>query len=287
MGTERGNQVTTLTGQTIFISGGIGSFGRAFIKNALAQEPKVIRVYDHGEQGLQELATEYRGESRLRFMLGDIRDEKRLRACMRDVDTVIHAAALKHVDICEYNPTECVETNVLGSINVCSAARDAGVKRLVAISTDKAVHPVSTYGASKLLMEMCLLDMQRFMGQHLKVAIIRSGNFEGSHGSVIPLWKRQYEETGRITITDKDMVRYWIGLDEIAQFVVQVLETMSGGEIFIPRMPTATIGELAHKLYPGAKVSYIGRRPGERLVEYLFGENETPEEHENYYLVRK
>ena len=270
------------------ITGGSGSLGRTLIRRVLAKEDtKVVRVYDHGEQGLQDLATEYRGETRLRFMLGDIRDRQRLHPVMHDVDVVIHTAALKHVDVCEYNPTECVETNVVGSMNVCYAARDAGVKKLIAISTDKAVHPISTYGASKLLMEHCLLDMYRYMASQMKVAIVRSGNFEGSAGSVIPLWEKQYKETGRITVTDKDMVRYWIGLEEVSQFILGVLDRMEGGEIFIPRMPTSTIGDLARKLYPNAKVWYIGRRPGERLVEYLFGENETPEELEDCYVVRK
>jgi UDP-N-acetylglucosamine 4,6-dehydratase len=206
---------------------------------------------------------------------------------MRDVDIVIHAAALKHVDVCEYNPTECVDTNVIGSINVCYAARDAGVKKLIAISTDKAVHPVSTYGASKLLMEFLLLDTNKFMGNQMKVSIVRSGNFEGSNGSVVQLWERQYHETGEITITDKDMVRFFITLGDISRFTIDRLEDMQGGEVFIPKMSMITVGELASKLYPDAKLNYIGRRPGERLVEYLFGENETPEEHDNYYVVKK
>ena len=276
-----------LTGSTVFVTGGTGSFGHAFIRAALEHDPKVIRIYDHGEQGLQELAVAYRGEPRIRFMLGDVRDQKRLHAVMRDVDFVIHAAALKHVDVCEYNPTECVETNVQGSINVCYAARDAGVKKLIAISTDKAVHPVSTYGASKLLMEHCLLDMARFMGNQVKVSIIRSGNFEGSKGSVLPLWQKQYDETGTISITDGDMVRYWIGLEEVAQFAVDRLNDMGGGEIFVPRMPTTTIQELAEKLFPDANIQVIGRRAGERMTEYLFGETEEPVDMGNYYIVRQ
>ena len=210
-----------------------------------------------------------------------------MNAVMRDVDYVVHAAALKHVDACEYSPTECVETNVMGSINVCYAARDAGVKKMIAISTDKAVHPISTYGASKLLMEHCLLDMHMFMAQQIKVSVIRSGNFEGSRGSVLPLWQKQYEETGTISITDNDMVRYWIGLEEIAQFAVDRLNDMEGGEVFVPKMPTITIKELAEKLFPDANIQIIGMRPGERMVEYLFGENEIPIERDNYYVVRK
>uniref|UniRef100_A0A6H1ZW11 Putative polysaccharide biosynthesis protein n=1 Tax=viral metagenome TaxID=1070528 RepID=A0A6H1ZW11_9ZZZZ len=265
--------------KTILLTGGTGSLGQELIRQLLPYEPKSIRIYSRGEWAQQDMSQKF-NDSRLRFMIGDVRDKDRLMQVMTGCDIIIHTAALKQVPTCDYNPTEAIKTNIIGSVNVVEAAISNKVDKVIAISSDKAVHPVNIYGASKLVMEKLLLQASNYT--KTKLACIRFGNFNQSRGNVFELWKHQLETTGEITVTEPEMVRFWIHIGDAASFVIQCLDMMQGGEIYIPKMPSITLKDLIPE---GTKVKVTGQRAGERMTEYLFGEAEKPIDKGDYYII--
>lgn len=276
-----------LDNKTILITGGAGSFGQKFIDIVLKEyNPKSIRVYDNRELAQVELERRF-NDPRLRFFIGDVRDVERLNRAMNGVDIVVHAAALKHVPVCEYNPIEAIKTNINGSINVIDAALNNNVEGVMAISTDKAVQPVNLYGATKMVAEKLFVQANNYTGTKKTIfSCSRYGNVVGSSGSVAPLFKEQ-KQSGEITITDERMTRFWITLDEGVRFVIKSVGTMLGGEIFIPKIPSMKIVDLADAIAPGAKKKIIGIRPGEKLHEVLFTEEESRnlKEFDDYYII--
>jgi UDP-N-acetylglucosamine 4,6-dehydratase len=262
-------------GKVVLVTGGTGSFGKAFIDTILALgDPRKVIVFSRDEQKHYQLEREL-GDHRMRFFVGDIRDRDRLRSALRDVDIVVHAAAMKHVPICEYNPLEAVQTNVNGAKNLAEAAIDCGVEKVLALSTDKAVSPANLYGATKLCMEKLLLAANAYAGDRAtRFSAVRYGNVMGSAGSVIPLFQSQ-RARGRLTITDERMTRFWIRMPDAVALVLRGLELMTGGEIFVPKLPTSDILTLAEAMAPGVPRETIGIRPGEKLHETLLSVEEA------------
>ncbi len=259
----------------MLVTGGTGSFGTAFVRRLLEEhDPAAIRIYSRDELKQSELDREL-GDDRLRFLIGDVRSLERLTLAMKTVDVVIHAAAMKQVPACEYNPFEAVQTNVVGAENVVSAAIANNVPLTLALSTDKAVNPVNLYGATKLCAEKIFTQGNAYAADSLaRFASVRYGNVVGSRGSVIPLFKRQAHE-GELTVTDEAMTRFWITLDEAVDFVVASLGRMRGGEVFVPRIPSMRIGDLADAVAPGVPRRTVGIRPGEKVHEVLITEDES------------
>jgi UDP-N-acetylglucosamine 4,6-dehydratase len=276
-----------LDDKNILITGGTGSFGKAFTRLALEeQNPRSIRIFSRGEFLQWEMQKTFQ-DDRLRFFIGDVRDKYRLSRAMNDVDIVIHAAALKQVPACEYNPIEAVKTNIDGASNIVNAAIDNEVKRVLALSTDKAVHPVNLYGATKMVAEKLIVQGNAYAGQHdTRFACVRYGNVIGSRGSVIPLFLEQ-KKTGKITITDDRMTRFWITLEQGVRLVMNAIEHMQGGEIFIPKIPSMTVTDLAKAIAPEAEIEYIGIRPGEKIHEVLITEDEARHtcELDDYFVI--
>jgi UDP-N-acetylglucosamine 4,6-dehydratase len=264
-----------LRGKVVLVTGGTGSFGSTFIRELLREhDPESVRVFSRDEQKQYELGREL-DDSRVRFLVGDVRDLPRLERASKGVHVIVHAAALKHVPICEYNPFEAVQTNVVGAENVVSAAIENDVPRTVALSTDKAVNPVNLYGATKLCAEKIFTQGNSYAGDsRARFATVRYGNVVGSRGSVIPLFKRQAAD-GEMTITDESMTRFWITLEEAVRFVIESIAGMEGGEIFVPRIPSMRITDLAEALAPGIPHRIVGIRPGEKLHEVLMTEDES------------
>ncbi len=267
-------KLSVLDGKSVLITGGTGSFGKAFVKRALESDARRVVVFSRDEQKHYEMQRTMT-DRRLRFFVGDIRDRDRLMSALRDVDIVVHAAAMKHVPICEYNPIEAVQTNVNGAKNLIEAAIACGVERVIALSTDKAVSPANLYGATKLCMEKLLIAANAYAGDRsTRFSIVRYGNVMGSAGSVIPLFRSQMQR-GQITITDNRMTRFWIMMEDAVALVLRGLELMSGGEIFIPKLPTTDIETLAEALAPGVPRTTVGIRPGEKLHETLISIEEA------------
>ena len=269
-----------LQGKTLLITGGTGSFGTAFISEVLAHhDPEAIRIYSRDELKQYEQQRKFDNDPRLRFLLGDVRDGERLRRALDDVDVCIHAAALKQVPACEYNPFEAVQTNIVGAENVVSAAIDNETPRTIAVSTDKAVNPVNLYGATKLCAEKIVVQGNAYVGRHSKAPIrfscVRYGNVVGSRGSVVPLFKRQMEHDGEFTITDEAMTRFWITLPQAVQLVIASLERMEGGEVYVPRIPSMRVTDIAEALAPDLPRRIIGIRPGEKIHEVLLTSEES------------
>ncbi|MEW6501186.1 MAG: UDP-N-acetylglucosamine 4,6-dehydratase (inverting) [Thermodesulfobacteriota bacterium] len=269
--------------QTILLTGGTGSFGKHFCRLMLERyNPKAIRIYSRDELKQHEMRNEFADDQRLRFLIGDVRDVERMRRAMEGVDMVVHAAALKQVPACEYNPFEAVKTNVHGAQNIIDAAIDTGVKKVVALSTDKAVNPVNLYGATKLCSDKLFIQGNTYAGEgRTRFACVRYGNVIGSRGSVIPLFLQQRKK-GRLTVTDPRMTRFWITLDGAIELVLRAFSHMEGGEIFVPKIPSMRIMDLARAIAPECEVDYIGIRPGEKLHEALTGEDEG----RNTYLYK-
>lgn len=265
-----------LMGKSILVTGGTGSFGKAFIKHALATfNPKRIAVLSRDELKQYEFRNELTDDSRVRWFIGDVRDRDRLMRAFRGVDVVVHAAAMKQVDTAEYNPFECIATNVLGAENVINACIDSGVERVVALSTDKASSPINLYGASKLCSDKLFVAGNHYAGASAtRFSVVRYGNVVGSRGSVVPLFRR-LAQTGRLPITDERMTRFWITLPQAVQFVCDSFERMRGGEIFVPRIPSTTIVDLAEAIAPDAAIDVVGIRPGEKLHEEMISENDA------------
>src|SRR4051812_45160556 len=252
--------------KVILVTGGTGSFGTSFVKEVLAEhQPRALRILSRDELKQYDLQREIGEDPRLRWFLGDVRSKERLMQAMRGADIVVHAAALKQVPACEYNPFEAVQTNVVGAENVVAAAIESGVRRTISLSTDKAVNPVNLYGATKLCAEKIFTQGNAYAADsEPRFASVRYGNVVGSRGSVVPLFKAQ-AETGVITITDERMTRFWITLEEAVEFVTSSLELMGGGETFIPRIPSMRVTDMAEALAPDCERRIIGIRPGEKL----------------------
>lgn len=260
--------------QTILVTGGTGSFGRHFCKVMVEKyRPEVIRVYSRDELKQHEMRQQF-GDDKLRYFIGDVRDIERLRRAMEGVDIVIHAAALKQVPACEYNPFEAVKTNIHGAQNIIDASIDAGVKKVIALSTDKAVNPVNLYGATKLCSDKIFINGNSYAGKKgTRFSCVRYGNVIGSRGSVVPLFEKQ-KKKGKLTITDPRMTRFWISLDQAVELVLDGLAHMQGGEIFVPKIPSMKVIELARAIAPECQIDLIGIRPGEKLHEALITEEE-------------
>ena len=262
--------------KTILVTGGTGSFGKKFAKIMVeTYHPRKLIIFSRDELKQHEMRVGGYDDESLRYFIGDVRDLSRLKRAMNGVDYVVHAAALKQVPACEYNPIEAVLTNVMGARNVIDAAIDSNVKKVIALSTDKAVNPINLYGATKLVAEKLFIQANSYSGYGpTKFSCVRYGNVVGSRGSVVPVFLKQ-RESGRITLTDQRMTRFWITLDQGVNFVISNLERMHGGEIFIPKIPSMHVKDLAKALAPGCKVEEIGIRPGEKLHEVLISEDEV------------
>ncbi len=268
-----------LDGKTILVTGGTGSFGKAFVRHVLSHHrPRKVIVFSRDEFRQYEMAQTVGTEPgpTIRYFIGDVRDCDRLEFAMRDVDYVIHAAALKHVPTAEYNPFECVQTNIHGAENVVKAAIRTGVARVVALSTDKAANPINLYGASKLASDKIFVAANSLAGRSpTRFSVVRYGNVLGSRGSVIPFFEKLIAEGAKaLPITDPRMTRFWITLGQGVRFVLSSLAMTSGGEIFVPRIPSMKMVDLATALAPGLKHDIVGIRPGEKLHEMMIGEDD-------------
>ncbi|MFN8535698.1 MAG: UDP-N-acetylglucosamine 4,6-dehydratase (inverting) [Dehalococcoidia bacterium] len=264
-----------LNDKVVLITGGTGSFGNKFVETVLHRwHPKKLIILSRDELKQHEMQQRFDHPS-LRFFLGDIRDRDRLLRAFQGVDYVVHAAALKQVPAAEYNPFEAVKTNILGGQNIVDAAIDSGVKRVIALSTDKAVNPVNLYGATKLCMEKLLIQGNSYAGSDgTKFSVVRYGNVVGSRGSVIPIFWQQ-RLSGRLTVTDPRMTRFWLTLDRGVDFVLRGLEKMHGGEIFVPKIPTMGIMDLVEAIAADCQIECTGIRPGEKLHEVMVSADES------------
>lgn len=270
---------TDVNGKSVLVTGGTGSFGQAFVKTVLDRlEPRRIIVFSRDEFKQSEMHAHMSGETakRVRFFIGDVRDQQRLELALRDVDVVVHAAALKQVATAEYNPFECIHTNVIGAENVVRASLNTGVKKVLALSTDKAVNPVNLYGASKLAADKIFVAANHLSPRAgTRFSVVRYGNVAGSRGSVMPLFRRLAEDGAEfIPITDPRMTRFWVTLEEVCDFVLASLARMEGGEIYVPKIPSVRVTDLADALAPGIPHKTIGIRPGEKLQEALISGDE-------------
>jgi len=279
-----------LNDASILVTGGTGSFGKEFIRTVLrTYRPRRVIVYSRDEWKQSEMQSDPDfQDSSVRFFLGDVRDKERLRLAMREVDYVIHAAALKQVPAAEYNPNEFIKTNVNGATNIVEASISSNVKRVVALSTDKAVNPVNLYGATKLCSDKVFIAANSYAGAGgTTFSVVRYGNVVGSRGSVIPLFQKQ-RESGKITITNPEMTRFLITLKEGVDFVLQSLGSMVGGELFVPKIPACTVESLANVLAPNAQKDVIGLRPGEKMHEILIPQDEARNvlEFEDYFIIK-
>ena len=264
------------TDQVVLITGGTGSFGTKFVEIMLRDfGPRKLIVFSRDELKQHNMRSLGYDQTNLRYFIGDVRDRDRLLRAMHGVDVVVHAAALKQVPACEYNPMEAVKTNIMGTSNVVEAALDAGVRKVMALSTDKAVNPVNLYGATKLAAEKLTVQSNAYAaGSATRYSCVRYGNVVGSRGSVVPMFIKQ-RATGRLTVTDKRMTRFWLSLEQGVRFVIDCLETMRGGEVFVPKIPSMKVLDLAKAIAPGAEIDEIGIRPGEKLHEVLISEDEA------------
>ncbi|MGJ3510076.1 UDP-N-acetylglucosamine 4,6-dehydratase (inverting) [Enemella sp. A6] len=268
--------MSRLTGSSLLVTGGTGSFGKAFISKLLRDvDPARVVIFSRDELKQYEVRQMFGDDPRLRWFLGDVRDRDRLARAMHKVDYVVHAAALKQVDTAEYNPGEFIKTNVLGSQNVIEASIDSGVKRVVALSTDKASSPINLYGATKLTADKLFISGNHYAASYdTRFCVVRYGNVMGSRGSVIPHWRKLHAEGKSLGITDERMTRFLITLEQAVQFVLDSFELMQGGELFVPRIPSMRITDLAQAVAPGAEMHTIGLRPGEKLHEEMISEEE-------------
>lgn len=276
-----------LRNRTVLVTGGTGSFGKKFVKKVLEYDVKKVIVFSRDELKQYEMAQEYT-DPRIRFFIGDVRDKDRLYRAFDGVDYAVHAAAMKQVPACEYNPFEAVKTNIYGAQNVIEAAIDRGVKRVIALSTDKAAAPINLYGATKLASDKLFVAANSYVGgKETRFAVVRYGNVVGSRGSVVPLFKKMAAEGKKLPITDKRMTRFWITLDQGVQFVIDSLARMKGGEIFVPKIPSMKVVDLAKAIAPEAEFEIIGIRPGEKLHETMITEDDARHtvEFDNYYVI--
>ena len=269
--------MSQLDGASVLITGGTGSLGKSLVEYFL-RESKVrrIAIFSRDELKQQQMRIQFQNDSRLRWFLGDVRDLDRLKRAFHGVDYVIHAAALKQVDTGEYNPMEFIKTNVLGSQNVIDASIDAGVKRVVALSTDKASSPINLYGATKLTADKLFVAANNYSFAYgTTFSVVRYGNVMGSRGSVIPFFQKIAAQGKPLPITDLRMTRFWISIESAVKFVIDSLEMMTGGELYVPKIPSMKIIDLAHAVSPNAKLEEIGMRPGEKLHEEMISADDS------------
>lgn len=274
---KRAKALNELVGSRILITGGTGSFGRAFTRWALENlNPERLVIFSRDELKQYEMRSEFGNDLRLRFFIGDIRDRDRLLRAMHGIHYVIHAAALKQVDTAEYNPFEYVRTNVVGSQNVVEASIDADVRKVVALSTDKASSPINLYGATKLTSDKLFVAANNYgYAYGTRFSVVRYGNVVGSRGSVVPFFRSLAERGERIPITDRRMTRFWITLPQAVRFVADSFTAMDGGELYVPRIPSCKITDLAEAVAPGIETYEIGMRPGEKLHEEMISPDDS------------
>jgi UDP-N-acetylglucosamine 4,6-dehydratase len=279
-----------LDGKTVLITGGTGSFGRKLTEVVLRRyKPKKLIIFSRDELKQSEMRQQFheRDLPCIRYFIGDVRDRSRLYRAFDGVDIIFHTAALKQVPTAEYNPLEVIKTNVLGSANVIDAAIDRDVKRVIALSTDKAANPINLYGASKLCADKLFVAANSYAGGHpTRFSVVRYGNVVGSRGSVVPLFLEE-RSRGRLPMTDERMTRFWISLEQGVEFVLASLERMEGGEIFVPKVPSMKIVDLAKAIGPDCRLEFIGIRPGEKLHEVLIPEDDARNtlEYQDYYVI--
>ncbi|MUV85131.1 SDR family NAD(P)-dependent oxidoreductase [Natronomonas sp. CBA1123] len=287
-----------ISDKNILITGGAGSVGRILVRRLLKRDPNVIRIFDQSEPGLAALKTELQ-DDRCRFLAGDVRDKDRLKRAVDGIDLVIHTAAMKHVDVCEYNPFEAVKTNVMGLQNLIDVSIDADVDQLVFTSSDKAVHPANTMGTTKLLGEKLVTAANKYSGGHdIRLASVRFGNVVNSSQSVIPLFQEQIEKGGPITLTDPKMTRFFLTYDDVAELVIDAMEHTQGGEVFVHKMDAVRIEDLAEAMIDvfapvngydseEIEITLTGRRVGETFDEEIMTEREVPRtvENESLYAI--
>lgn len=280
-----------LNDKTILITGGTGSFGKCFVKYVLTHyQPKKIIIYSRDEFKQWMMADEFKEYAeKLRFFIGDVRDVERLKRACEGVDYIIHAAALKQVPACEYNPNEAIKTNIHGAMNVIDAALDTGVHRVVALSTDKAVNPVNLYGGTKLVSDKLFVAANAYAGaKDINFSIVRYGNVAGSRGSVIPLFRKIIEEGKKeLPVTDVRMTRFWISLNQGVELVIKALTEAGGGETFISKIPSFKVTDLAEAMLPGCEIRETGIRPGEKLHEIMVTteDSATTYEYDKHFIV--
>ena len=280
-----------LNNKTILVTGGTGSFGNCFVKYVLENyNPKKIIIYSRDEFKQFNMRNRFKeSDSKLRFFIGDVRDESRLRRAMNGVDYVVHAAALKQVPSCEYNPIEAVKTNIDGAVNVINACLDNSVKKVVALSTDKAVSPINLYGSTKMVSDKLFCAANAYSGDgETRFAVVRYGNVAGSRGSVIPFFQSKIENGDTdLPITDYRMTRFWISLDEGVKLVIKALEEARGGETFISKIPSFKITDLAQAMLPGCDMPEVGIREGEKLHEVMVSAEDSPRtyEYDKHYII--
>ena len=269
--------MSLFTGASVLVTGGTGSFGKAFLREVLDHhDPRRLVVFSRDELKQYEVRRQFGDDPRLRWFIGDIRDRHRLDRAMHGIDYVVHAAALKQVDTAEYNPYEYVQTNVNGSQNVIDASIDAGVKKVVALSTDKASSPINLYGATKLCADRMFVSGNHYAAAYeTRFSVVRYGNVMGSRGSVIPVFRQLAEQGESLPITDMRMTRFWITLPQAVRFVLDSFELMSGGELYVPRIPSMRVADLAQAVAPGSPMHQIGIRPGEKLHEEMIAPDDS------------
>lgn len=275
--------------QVVLVTGGTGSFGKEFIRILLEEyKPAKVIVFSRDELKQHEMREAGFEQPNLRYFIGDVRDLGRLKRAMDGVDIVVHAAALKQVPACEYNPMEAIKTNILGTANVVEAALETTVNKVLALSTDKAVSPVNLYGATKLAAEKLTVQSNAYSGERpTRFSCVRYGNVIGSRGSVVPIFLRQ-RQNGKLNITDKRMTRFWLSLEQGVRFVLHCIEMMQGGEVFVPKLPSTSILELANVIAPKAQLVEVGIRPGEKVHEVLISVDEarTTIELKDMYVIQ-
>lgn len=283
-----------IDGKVVLITGGTGSFGKKFLEMIFEKyNPKKVIIYSRDEYKQSVIATEYSDKidmSKVRFFIGDVRDRERIYRAFTGVDYVIHAAAMKQVPTCEYNPMEAIKTNIHGAQNVIDAALDCGVEKVVALSTDKAVNPINLYGGTKLVSDKLFIAANAYRGNNYKTvfSVVRYGNVAGSRGSVIPVWKKVIESGGtKLGVTDMRMTRFWITLEQGVELVFKALNEAKGGETYISKIPSFRICDLAKAMLPNCKIEEIGIREGEKLHEVMITKDDsmTTFEYARHYII--
>ncbi|MFA4991102.1 MAG: UDP-N-acetylglucosamine 4,6-dehydratase (inverting) [Candidatus Omnitrophota bacterium] len=275
--------------KSVLITGGTGSFGKKFADTILRRcKPKKVIIYSRDELKQYEMQQQFKGHDNIRFFIGDVRDRDRLMMAFQGVDYILHAAALKQVPAMEYNPAEAVKTNTFGAMNIIDAAIERNVKKVVALSTDKACNPINLYGATKLCSDKLFVAGNTYSGKaDTRFSVVRYGNVAGSRGSVIPFFAQKMEE-GVIPITDKRMTRFFITLEQAVDFVIKCFEVMRGGELFVPKIPSVRIMDLAKAMAPDCRIKIVGIRPGEKLHEAMVSQDDARNtlEFKDYYIVK-
>jgi len=277
-----------LNGKIILVTGGTGSFGKKFVEIVLKKyKPKKLIIFSRDEQKQYEMAKQFPNEDPMRYFIGDVRDVNRLRQAFQKVDIVIHAAAMKHVPIAEYNPIECIKTNIHGAENIVTCAIEDNVDKVIALSTDKAANPINLYGATKLCSDKIFVASNAYTAfTRTRFSVVRYGNVLGSSGSVIPFFLEK-RGTGVLPITDMKMTRFWITLEQAVEFVLKCLTRMEGTEVFVPKIPSMKIADLAKVIGPDCELKEVGIRPGEKLHETMVPVDDSPNtvEFDDYYVI--